>query len=162
MAEQLICNQQVDGSTPFTSSSDIRRQSPPKSILLYGSVPEWPKGTDCKSAGNAFGGPNPPAPTNKWARLSCLFLLVGGASWRRTQNAYSPAPGFALNTRFVGQSTHEHRFVVDGRRPSTANRALPVHPLPPTNGHACRAFFVGGRGFVETDAKRAPPYRPLL
>ena len=39
MAEQLICNQQVDGSTPFTSF-----------IFEYGSVPEWPKGTDCKSA----------------------------------------------------------------------------------------------------------------
>ena len=37
MAEQLICNQQVDGSTPFTSS-------------INGGFPEWPKGTDCKSA----------------------------------------------------------------------------------------------------------------
>ena len=52
MAEQLICNQQVDGSTPFTSS-------------IYGRFPEWPKGTDCKSAGNAFGGSNPPSPTRK-------------------------------------------------------------------------------------------------
>ena len=32
MAEQLICNQQVDGSTPFTSSSDIRR--PSRRIIL--------------------------------------------------------------------------------------------------------------------------------
>ncbi len=38
MAEQLICNQQVVGSTPITSS-------------IYGRIPEWPKGTDCKSAG---------------------------------------------------------------------------------------------------------------
>ena len=29
----------------------------------YGGVPEWPKGTDCKSAGYAYGGSNPPAPT---------------------------------------------------------------------------------------------------
>ncbi len=28
--------------------------------MLYGWFPEWPKGTDCKSAGNAFGGSNPP------------------------------------------------------------------------------------------------------
>src|SRR3954469_13002455 len=28
-----------------------------------GSVPEWPKGADCKSAGTAFGGSNPPRPT---------------------------------------------------------------------------------------------------
>ena len=66
MAEQLICNQQVDGSTPFTSSSDIRRRlAADISSISYGSVPEWPKGTDCKSAGNAFGGPNPPAPTKQ-------------------------------------------------------------------------------------------------
>ena len=29
----------------------------------YGGFPEWPKGTDCKSAGYAFGGSNPPSPT---------------------------------------------------------------------------------------------------
>ena len=28
-----------------------------------GGVPEWPKGTDCKSVGNAFGGSNPPPST---------------------------------------------------------------------------------------------------
>ena len=27
---------------------------------LYGWIPEWPKGTDCKSAANCFGGSNPP------------------------------------------------------------------------------------------------------
>ncbi len=53
MAEQLICNQQVVGSTPITSS-------------IYGSVPEWPKGADCKSVVCDFGGPNPPAPTKKF------------------------------------------------------------------------------------------------
>ena len=37
MAEQLICNQQVVGSTPIASS-------------IIGGIPEWPKGTDCKSA----------------------------------------------------------------------------------------------------------------
>ena len=81
MAEQLICNQQVDGSTPFTSSSDVRRQ-PRRRIfrISYGSVPEWPKGTDCKSAGNAFGGPNPPAPTKQkdpTLRRVLLFLRGG-------------------------------------------------------------------------------------
>src|SRR3954468_16257440 len=28
-----------------------------------GSVPEWPKGADCKSAGSAYGGSNPSRPT---------------------------------------------------------------------------------------------------
>ena len=31
-----------------------------KWISDYGWVPEWPKGTDCKSAANCFGGSNPP------------------------------------------------------------------------------------------------------
>ncbi len=29
-------------------------------MLLHGRIPEWPKGTDCKSAANCFGGSNPP------------------------------------------------------------------------------------------------------
>ena len=62
MAEQLICNQQVVGSTPITSS-------------IYGGFPEWPKGTDCKSAGDAFGGPNPPSPTKKKKSRQRLFFL---------------------------------------------------------------------------------------
>ena len=45
LAEQLICNQQVNGSSPF--------------IGFYGWIPEWPKGADCKSVGNAFEGSNP-------------------------------------------------------------------------------------------------------
>ena len=53
MAEQLICNQQVDGSTPFTSSS------------VYGGIPERPKGADCKSVVTDFAGPNPASPTIK-------------------------------------------------------------------------------------------------
>ena len=29
---------------------------------INGWIPEWPKGTDCKSAANCFGGSNPPLP----------------------------------------------------------------------------------------------------
>ena len=29
---------------------------------LNGWIPEWPKGTDCKSAATCFGGSNPPPP----------------------------------------------------------------------------------------------------
>ncbi len=52
LAEQLICNQRVGGSIPFGGSS--------------GEVPERPKGADCKSAGAAFGGSNPPLSTSKF------------------------------------------------------------------------------------------------
>ncbi len=50
--EQLICNQQVAGSSPIASSSIWGDAT--------GGVPEWPKGADCKSAGEAYGGSNPP------------------------------------------------------------------------------------------------------
>ena len=62
--ERLICNQQVAGSSPPTSSSAFQR----------GEVPEWPKGADCKSAGAAFGGSNPPLSTigRRWAGIAQL------------------------------------------------------------------------------------------
>ena len=63
MAEQLICNQQVDGSTPFTSSKNSASKD--AEFIMNGSVPEWPKGADCKSVVSDFGGPNPPSPTKK-------------------------------------------------------------------------------------------------
>ena len=56
LAEQLICNQQVNGSSPLIGSL---LQSPARD---YGWIPEWPKGADCKSVANCFGGSNPPPP----------------------------------------------------------------------------------------------------
>ena len=56
MVEQLICNQQVAGSIPIASSTSLNR----------GEVPERPKGADCKSVGNAFGGSNPPLSTSTY------------------------------------------------------------------------------------------------
>ncbi len=53
MAEQLICNQWVGGSIPFAGSM----------MDNVGEVPERSKGADCKSAGSAFGGSNPPLST---------------------------------------------------------------------------------------------------
>ena len=32
---------------------------------MNGQIPEWPKGTDCKSAATCFGGSNPPPPILK-------------------------------------------------------------------------------------------------
>ena len=87
MAEQLICNQQVVGSTPITSSifliygvklagvaqlveQLIRNQQVEGSIPFisskyHGRVAEWPNATDCKSVVSDFGGSNPPSPTKK-------------------------------------------------------------------------------------------------
>ena len=53
----------------------IRLPAPPTSTIIeYGGIPEWPKGTDCKSAVNDFGGSNPPSPT-KIRTEKCGFLL---------------------------------------------------------------------------------------
>ena len=68
LVEQLICNQQVGGSSPSTGStlcySEALRSE-------YGGIPEWPKGADCKSVSSAFGGSNPPSPTIKRVRKRC-------------------------------------------------------------------------------------------
>ncbi len=74
LAEQLICNQQVIGSSPIIGFTGflpvilkkqvIRNSRFAVPLMTYnGRIPEWPKGTDCKSAGNAFGGSNPPPPS---------------------------------------------------------------------------------------------------
>ena len=57
LAEQLICNQQVIGSSPIIGFAETRAIQ-----YEYGWIPEWPKGTDCKSAATCFGGSNPPPP----------------------------------------------------------------------------------------------------
>ena len=45
--------------------------------VLNGQIPEWPKGTDCKSAANCFGGSNPPLPI-----LFYNIISRGGAVWK--------------------------------------------------------------------------------
>ena len=88
--ELLICNQVVGGSIPFVGSillrsnrgpkcrsiraseDALRSFEPPEFFLArseggqeteHGGVPERPKGADCKSAGIAYGGSNPPPST---------------------------------------------------------------------------------------------------
>ena len=63
LVEQLICNQQVGGSSPSTGSNQTRTS--------YGGVPEWPKGTDCKSAAFRFDGSNPSSPTKCCGLFRC-------------------------------------------------------------------------------------------
>ena len=49
LGEHLPYKQRVIGSSPIGP--------------IFGRFPEWPKGTDCKSAANCFGGSNPPPST---------------------------------------------------------------------------------------------------
>ena len=53
MVEQLICNQQVAGSSPIASSVEN------EGTESLGRVPERSKGTDCKSVATGFEGSNP-------------------------------------------------------------------------------------------------------
>ena len=59
MVEQLICNQQVAGSSPIASSVEQRPQCPNDPSSYLGRVPERSKGTDCKSVATGFEGSNP-------------------------------------------------------------------------------------------------------
>ena len=55
----------------------------PSPAIENGWIPEWPMGTDCKSAAFSFGGSNPPAPTKQeksepvsdWRRLRIFRFL---------------------------------------------------------------------------------------
>ena len=80
LVEQLICNQQVGGSSPSTSSNLPQRQIIPYWETFWrdqsGSVPEWPKGADCKSVVDDFGGSNPPAPTKNRSELVFRTVLL--------------------------------------------------------------------------------------
>ena len=40
--------------------------------MINGQIPEWPKGTDCKSAATCFGGSNPPLPIIIYAGVAEL------------------------------------------------------------------------------------------
>ncbi len=65
LVEQLICNQQVFGSSPNIGSRE------------RGGVPEWPKGADCKSVVNDFDGSNPSPST--------IFIRANGGIGRRAR-----------------------------------------------------------------------------
>ena len=75
-------------------SGNIYRQSV-RLRIEYGRVPEWPMGTDCKSAAFSFGGSNPPAPTKKTSVENTLvfcsirYLKLHSRGWIRTAAATS-------------------------------------------------------------------------
>ena len=77
LAEQLICNQQVIGSIPIVGS--------------YGWIPEWPKGADCKSVAERFGGSNPPPSIHTLYELYTGWLNIdAGWSSLEARRAHNP------------------------------------------------------------------------
>ena len=57
--------------------------------INYGWIPEWPKGTDCKSAAICFGGSNPP-PSIFLLQLSNKFHNDAGWSSLEARRAHNP------------------------------------------------------------------------
>ena len=55
-------------------------------MRLYGWIPEWPKGADCKSVGFAFEGSNPSPSTYN---ISCQFHTAGWSS-SEARRAHNP------------------------------------------------------------------------
>ena len=98
LVEQLICNQQVGGSSPSTSSNLSAAQQ-----SEYGGIPEWPKGADCKSVVSDFGGPNPPSPTRLSLDAICVQTLF-----------YCPA--FPLAAKVASKTFTPFRLSLDAIR----------------------------------------------
>ena len=80
----------------------------------YGWIPEWPKGTDCKSAAYCFGGSNPPPSIAMW--IANLNNIAGWSSLeaRRAHNpkvvGSNPAPAiYAQIAQSVEQGTEKPR-----------------------------------------------------
>ena len=100
----------------------IYRQSAVAVKIESGRVPEWPMGTDCKSAAFSFGGSNPPAPTKRSSiRTGCwIFCFVetfSGLSGRiRTAAALSQKtaqkqPGGLFLAARLATSTRAHQEI---------------------------------------------------
>ena len=74
LGEHLPYKQRVIGSSPIGS--------------ILGWIPEWPKGADCKSVANCFGGSNPPPSISRKAladvaqlaeQLICNQQVIGSS-----------------------------------------------------------------------------------
>ena len=121
LAEQLICNQQVIGSSPIIGFplSTLHQEDNVVSynkIYDFGWIPEWPKGTDCKSAANCFGGSNPPPSTSLKPKEMKKFYIAGWSSLeaRRAHNpkvvGSNPTPAIhAQIAQLVEQRTENPR-----------------------------------------------------
>ena len=97
--EQLICNQQVAGSSPIASSVE---QCARTTHGLLGRVPERSKGTDCKSVATGFEGSNPsPSTTGLTAALVGAIEFAGVAQLVELQ----PSKLDVAGSRPVSRST---------------------------------------------------------
>ena len=147
-------------------SGNIYRQSV-RLRIEYGRVPEWPMGTDCKSAAFSFGGSNPPAPTKKTSVENTLvfcfirYLKFHPQGWIRTAAATSlktaqKQPSATATTTASGRSREEllglrpagctcrprHDVAAGSRDPGSFLfcAARDIHPRPPKNLNVSRCI----------------------
>ena len=117
LVEQLICNQQVGGSSPSTSSTI--------SVSEYGRFPEWPKGADCKSVVNDFGGSNPPPPTKRQSieRYSVFVCAQDKKSpcQRKFEKPCQLVPALSVAVRHLSQRERQVWIV---RKAKSSHRLL--------------------------------------
>ena len=81
LGEHLPYKQGVTGSSPVGP--------------IYGWIPEWPKGADCKSVASCFGGSNPPLPILIAAlrlKFFITLLVFDDAGWSSSEarRAHNP------------------------------------------------------------------------
>ena len=100
----------------------------------FGSVPEWPKGADCKSVVFDFGGSNPPAPTKQNASCFARGVFVW-REWVVSRNtAHFRIAKMPVVANFFGLAAGKMTAVqaVKKNLPTSAKPNVDEsHPLPP-------------------------------
>ena len=146
-------------------SGNIYRQSV-RLRIEYGRVPEWPMGTDCKSAAFSFGGSNPPAPTKKTSVENTLvfcfirYLKFHFQGWIRTTAEPTAACGGNREARLGQRSAFSKPCQGAAEKAASATRkarrmvrrakkplrgffrcaARDIHPRPPKKLNVSRCI----------------------
>jgi hypothetical protein len=107
-AEEWVGQIGVEQAGSFWQNNGLR--------LQHGGVPKRSKGADCKSAGNAFGGSNPPPSTSTVKRF-LIFCVCPREDFKLSRVPVNP---FALGAAFVERAVELGWVEVDsdGRRSS--------------------------------------------
>ena len=86
----------------------------------HGWIPEWPKGTDCKSAANCFGGSNPP-PSIKpmWLNWQSSWFVISRLSVRVRSSAFSNLIIIAGWSSLEARRAHNPKVIGSNPVPAT-------------------------------------------
>jgi hypothetical protein len=162
MVEQLICNQQVAGSSPIASSV----------VNSSGRVPERSKGTDCKSVATGFEGSNPSPSTaatkramemgNEEFRVERSAAALRGAHRGRVWERFEGSQNAAGVAQLV--ELQPSKLDVAGSRPVSRSQSTSYRRyyrvsdrLAASAGRLCRPERAGVRGAPSERSERMPP-----